>query len=168
MLNNVFTSVGIRMVKEKDYYLSHPISSPKEAIRFVIKNFGDFDREVFIVVNLSTNNIPVNLSVVSMGSLDAALVSTREIYKTAILSNARAILLLHNHPSGNLKPSKADLDITKKIVACGKLLDVTVLDHIIFNDRTFLSLREKDPSCLYLGDSLCISSNPELDGEFEI
>lgn len=163
MLDNIFTAVGVRMVKEKDYYLRDPITSPQEAIQFIIKNFGDLDREIFIAINLSTNNIPVNLSIVSMGSLDASIVSTREVYKTAILSNARALLVLHNHPSGNLKPSKEDLNITKKIVACGKLLDITVLDHIIFNDRTFLSLREKDPACFHM-----YVSESEFEEEFEI
>jgi len=107
---------------------------------------AQYDREVMCILNLKTNEQPINMSIVSMGSLNAAIISPREVFKSSILSNAASIIALHNHPSGSLKPSKEDKLITKKLAVCGELLNIPLLDHIIIAGETGerFSFREQD------------------------
>lgn len=82
------------------------------------------------------------MNVVSMGSLTETLVTGRELFKSAILSNARGVILIHNHPSGDCTPSKQDVLVTERLVACGELIGITVLNHIILGRGTYLSMKE--------------------------
>jgi DNA repair protein RadC len=79
---------------------------------------------------------------VSIGSLNQSIVHPREVFKTALLSNAAAILLLHNHPSGDPAPSQEDLAITRRLIECGDILGIRVLDHIIIGEDCFKSFSE--------------------------
>ena len=76
------------------------------------------------VLNLKTNGEVINLNVVSLGSLNASIMEPREVFKSSILSNAASIILLHNHPSGELQPSKEDVKVTKRIGAVGEMLGI--------------------------------------------
>ena len=101
------------------------------------------DREQFIIACLNTKNEPTNILVVSVGTLNKAIVHPREVFKTAILSNAASIVALHNHPSGNSEPSQQDIELTNRLYEAGELLGIKLLDHLIIGDRTFTSLKEK-------------------------
>jgi DNA repair protein RadC len=90
-----------------------------------------YDREVFAVMNLKTNGQIINLNICSMGTLDASMVSPREVFKSSILSNAASFIAIHNHPSGSLQPSQEDRDVTRRLIECGDLLNIKMLDHII-------------------------------------
>jgi DNA repair protein RadC len=79
---------------------------------------------------------------VSLGSLTGSLVHPREVFKGALLSSAASVILLHNHPSGDPKPSAEDREVTRKLVEAGKLLGVPVLDHVIIGERSYYSFRE--------------------------
>ena len=128
--------VNIRMVKEPSIYSSEKILSPEDVLKVIANELATYDREVFAVLNLKTNGQPINLNICSMGTLDASVVSTREVFKSCILSNSAAFVAVHNHPSGSLSPSQEDKDVTKRLLACSELLGVKMLDHIIVAGET--------------------------------
>ena len=128
--------VNIRMVKEPSLYSADRISTPYDAVRVISNELATYDREVFAVLNLKTNGQPINLNICSMGTLDASVVSPREVFKSCILSNSAAFIAIHNHPSGNITPSLEDKDVTKRLLSCSELLGVKMLDHIIIGGET--------------------------------
>ena len=137
--------VGIRMVKEPPLYSSEPVNSPEAAVRIIADTLRNYDREVFCVVNLRNDLKPINVNVVSVGTLNASIAHPREILKSTILSNAAAVMLLHNHPSGNLTPSREDIELTARMQEICTMLGTPVQDHIIVgNDDRYFSFREQD------------------------
>ena len=136
--------VSIKLVKESSFlYQTLTISSPKDAYEMIKDQLQDLDREQFIIACLNTKNEPTNISVVSVGSLNKAIVHPREVFKTAILSNAASIMAFHNHPSGETTPSQQDIQLTHRLYEAGELLGIKLLDHLIIGDGTFTSLKEK-------------------------
>ena len=136
--------VSLKLVKESIVlYETRKIRSPYDAYK-LIKNFLiDSDREKFVVACLDTKNQPVNISVVSIGSVNSVIVHPREVFKVAMLSNASKIICFHNHPSGNLKCSKEDENITNRLKECGEILGIELVDHIIIGDNdTYFSFKE--------------------------
>ncbi len=136
--------VSLKLVKEQSVlYETRVISNPYDAYK-LIKNFLiDSDREKFVVACLDTKNQPVNISVVSIGSVNSAIVHPREVFKVAMLSNASKIICFHNHPSGNLKCSKEDENITNRLKECGEILGIELVDNIIVGDNdTYFSFKE--------------------------
>ena len=134
--------VSIKMVKEEvlDYGIDS-ILKPEDAWQ-VLKNYIDeMDREVFVVICLDIRNHINAINTVSIGNLNSSLVHPREVFKPAILANAAAIILGHNHPSGDPNPSKEDIQTTKQMAAAGKILGIDVLDHVIIGDNIFYSLK---------------------------
>ena len=136
--------VSIKLVKESSFlYQTRTISSPKDAYEMIKEQLEGLDREQFIIACLNTKNEPTNITVVSVGSLNKAIVHPREVFKTAILSNAASIMAFHNHPSGETTPSQQDIQLTKRLYEAGELLGIKLLDHLIIGDGTFTSLKEK-------------------------
>lgn len=123
--------VQVRLAEGKSLYSDQPMSSPKRATEIMAKMLSEMDREYLCVVNLDSQLRPINYNVVSIGGLDSALAPMSNVYKTAILSNASAIILLHNHPSGSLQPSAEDIRMTQKVEMASKTMDIRLLDHII-------------------------------------
>ena len=136
--------VRIRIVPDRRLATQEPVSTPMEAVDLITREFGDLDREVFMVLNLTCHLQVINLNICSMGTLNYTVVHPREVFKASILSNASAVLLIHNHPSGILEPSKEDIDLTERMVSAGKVLGIDVLDHLIIGtkERAYTSLRE--------------------------
>lgn len=89
--------VNIRMVREPSLYSEDRITCPEDAVKAIAKDLATYDREVFAVLNLKTNGQPINLNICSMGTLDASVVSPREVFKSCILSNSAAFIAIHNH-----------------------------------------------------------------------
>ena len=137
--------VSIRLKKERPLMSHEPINQPIVAVNAVGKYLSRMDREVVCVINCNSDLKPINCSFVSIGALDNSIVSPREIFKSSILSNAKSIILVHNHPSNNLAPSKADISVTDRMVQSCELLDISFLDHIIVGTEPgiFYSFREK-------------------------
>ena len=136
--------VSIKMVKESSFlYQTRQILSPNDAYEMIKEQLEGLDREQFIIACLNTKNEPTNISVVSVGSLNKAIVHPREVFKTAILSNAASVMAFHNHPSGETTPSQQDIQLTNRLYEVGELLGIKLLDHLIIGDRTFPSLKEK-------------------------
>ena len=136
--------VSLKLIKENSVlYETRTIRSPYDAYK-LIKNFLiDSDREKFVVACLDVKNQPVNISVVSIGSVSSTIVHPREVFKVAMLSNASKIICFHNHPSGNLKCSKEDENITNRLKECGEILGIELVDHIIVGDNnTYFSFKE--------------------------
>ena len=123
--------VNIRMVKEPSLYSAEKIKSPEDALRVIADELATYDREVFAILNLKSNGQPINLNICSVGTLDSSMVSPREVFKSTILSNSAAFIAIHNHPSGSLQPSQEDRDVTRRLLECGDLLNIKMLDHII-------------------------------------
>ena len=137
--------VSIKMVKESSFlYRTRQILSPNDAYEMIKEQLEGLDREQFIIACLNTKNEPTNISVVSVGTLNKAIVHPREVFKTAILSNAASIMAFHNHPSGETTPSQQDIQVTNRLYEAGELLGIKLLDHLIIGDGTFTSLKEKD------------------------
>ena len=130
-------NVRIKLVRESSrLYCSNYIASPEDAAEIAAKHFEDMasDREVFSVMLLDIKNRVIGINVVSIGSLSTSVVHPREVFKAAILANAASIILTHNHPSGESKPSREDISITARLVQVGRMMDIPVLDHIIIGD----------------------------------
>lgn len=106
------------------------------------KQIGSMDREVFAMACLDTRGRITHYSEAHVGSLNQSIIHPREVYKTAILANAQAILVAHNHPSGDLTPSPSDIRVTEILLRAGKLLEIKLLDHIIVSDDAALSMRQ--------------------------
>jgi DNA repair protein RadC len=117
------------------------LDSPGKVYREVREQMQALDREHFWVILLDTRNCPIGRHVVSIGTINATLVSPREVYKAALLANAYRIVLVHNHPSGQVDPSLEDRQLTDVLVKAGKILDIEVLDHVIVG-RGYFSFRE--------------------------
>ena len=136
-------NVSIRMVKEPPLLTDKPVNSPGRAVEVLYDLLHDMDREFLIVVNLKADMTPINMNIASIGTVNASLSSPRELLKSAVLSNAAATMLFHNHPSGNLTPSQADLNLTNRVIKAFGLLDIPVMDHIILGpERQYYSMRE--------------------------
>lgn len=135
--------VAIRMVKEPPLYSSTPVRSPDDAVRLMAEMLKGYDREVFCIVNFRNDMTPINMNIVSMGTLNASLVHPREILKSSILSNAAHVMAFHNHPSGSLSPSQEDIQITDRLQKLLDLAGIPLLDHIIIgNGDRYYSFRE--------------------------
>lgn len=136
-----FDLVGVRLVPERKLYSEKEIVCSEDAVALLSKELGEHDREVFCVLHLSPRGLPLSASITSMGELTSTLVHPREVFKSAVLSSAAGIVLLHNHPSGNLTPSEEDINTTERIAVCGRVLGIPVVDHIICAEHGYISMR---------------------------
>jgi DNA repair protein RadC len=110
-----------------------------------MKSYSATNKEHFVVFHLNARNEIIETELVSMGTLDASLVHPREVFRHAIVNGSAALLLAHNHPSGNASPSSDDISITQRLVRAGELLGIHVLDHVIMAKGTtrYWSAREE-------------------------
>jgi len=134
------------MVREHDSQIHH-CRTPADAAD-LLPHYGSLDVETFSVILLNAKNNVINIDPVSVGLVDASLVHPREIFRTAVTQGASAVVLVHNHPSGNPTPSAEDIRVTKQLVEAGKILDIKVIDHVIIGQKTdashgYLSMREE-------------------------
>ena len=137
--------VSVRLVKDAPLCSEHPITSPKDAVSLLGEYLCEMDREILCVINLRTDGKPINCHFASMGSLNESTAHPREIFKASILSNAASMMLMHNHPSGNLTPSKHDTMMTDRMAKMCELMGIPLLDHVIVggDNRQYFSFKEK-------------------------
>lgn len=151
--------VAIRMVEMPPLLSDVPMDGPEAAVKVMADMLKDYDREVVAIVNLQTDGKPINMNVVSMGALDQSIAHPREILKSTILSNASAIMLVHNHPSNKLQPSMDDIATTARVKQLCDLIGVKFLDHIIVGPgRDYYSFHQKQQIPL---SSLKLTNNLE-------
>lgn len=138
--------VSIRLVKDAPIMSETPIGSPQDAVRLLGEHMCELDREVLCIINLKASGIPINCNFISMGAVDQTLAHPREIFKSSVLSNASSVLLLHNHPSGKLSPSKEDCMLTDRMLKLCDLIGIPLLDHVIVggDNSSYFSFKEKE------------------------
>ena len=140
---------GLRLVREGTLTAargqSTPIRGPRDVFDFVRDFFAQEDVEVFAILALNAQHCVVGNApiVITRGILNSSLVHAREVFRAAIVANAAAVILLHNHPSGDTTPSADDRSTTRQLVEAGRLLDMPVQDHLIIGDTRFTSLAEQ-------------------------
>ncbi len=120
------------------------VTSPLDITNLLMEEMKYLKKEYFKIVMLDTKNKIISIKNVSIGSLNSSIVHPREVYKEAIKRSSASIILVHNHPSGDPTPSKEDINITKRLVECGNILGIKVLDHIILGRNRYISLKEED------------------------
>jgi len=126
---HIIPTYRLEMVKDGSIQ-AHTITEPEDVIR-AMKSFALSDRESMIGLYLNSRNQIIACHVISVGTVNAAMVHPREVYKLAVIKNACSVIVAHNHPSGCRVPSAADLNVTKRLVDAGKILGIELKDHII-------------------------------------
>ena len=116
--------------------------SSGDVVSFYQPRMKDLKKEMFRCALLDTKNKIISDEVVSIGSLSASIVHPRETFKSAIRESAAAVIFIHNHPSGDIKPSQEDILLTRRLVQAGEVLGIQVLDHIIIGDSSHFSFRD--------------------------
>jgi len=140
--------LGRRVARQEQlHHRTHsPITSTTAAVEFCSDAFSGLAisgvQEEFHIVTLSTKHLPINTHLITRGTLDASLVHPREVFRPAIRDSASAVILVHNHPSGDATPSREDHQVTQRLTEVGKLLGITVLDHIVVASEGAVSIRE--------------------------
>ena len=119
------------------------ITTPRTAAELLLPLYGNRSVEQFGVMLLDTRHRVLRTTVVSVGTLDASIVHPREIFREATAAGAAALVLFHNHPSGDPEPSPDDVKLTQRLIAAGVLMGIDVIDHVILGDVRYCSLREK-------------------------
>lgn len=142
--NTIFEIVRLKQVVADTGVERFQIKSPSDVNQIVFDSIGEEDREVFLLLCLNTKNEVTAMHRLSVGSVNSAIVSPREVFKTAILNNATSIIVAHNHPSGHVAHSPQDFEVTKRLKKSGELLGIDLLDHIITTPTyNFLSFRQE-------------------------
>jgi DNA repair protein RadC len=119
------------------------LKSPEDVSRVLLGRYCDKKKEHFGILILDSKNRLKKEEIISIGGLNANLIQPRELFHTALIELAAAVILFHNHPSGDPQPSQQDINLTKKMIEAGKLLGIDVLDHLVIGKNCFISLREK-------------------------
>lgn len=132
-----------RRRKEEDALVRKKISGSKDAFLLIAEVLSDLDHEQFWIIYLNRAGYLIKRIRISEGGIAGTVVDPKIIFKHALDLRASTIILAHNHPSGNLKPSQADLQITKKVQEGGKMLDIFVADHIIVANSSFYSFADE-------------------------
>ena len=132
-----------RRRKESQTNAEAKITSSKDAFEILLPHLSDLNHEEFFALLLNRSNRFIEVIKISQGGVAGTVADTKIIFKAAIDRLASSVILAHNHPSGNRNPSQADLKLTKGLVEAGKLLEVSVLDHLIIADKSYFSLADE-------------------------
>lgn len=121
----------------------YTIRSPKDAAMYLMDELSGINQEHFVVAYLNIKNQVIHKETVFIGSLNASVVHPREIFHAGVKHSAASLVVYHSHPSGNPGPSPEDLEVTKRLMECGNIMGMELLDHIIIGDGNYISLKEK-------------------------
>ena len=148
--------VRLKLAEAEPLYSTEQITTPDKAAEVMAQVLSQMDREYCCVVNLDGANHPINFNVVSIGDVNQAHVPIQNVFKSAILSNAASIMMFHNHPSGSVKASREDIDVTKRLIEAGKIMNIPVLDHIIVGGGTTerFSFKEENPEMFNVSEHM--------------
>ena len=136
--------VSVRLVKDVPIYSEHRLESPAAIVNAIGDLLCEMDREVLCVINLKSDNTPINCNIVSIGAINQTIAHPREMLKSSILSNAAYMILMHCHPSGSLLPSKEDSMLTDRMIKVCNMVGIPLLDHIIVarDNKKYFSFKE--------------------------
>jgi DNA repair protein RadC len=132
-----------RRIANINYTDRYVIRSPEDGAKYVMNDMRFLTQEHFVCLFLNTKNQVIHKQTVFIGSLNASIVHPREVFREALKRSAASIIALHNHPSGDPTPSREDIEVTKRLVECGKIIGIDLLDHLIIGENKFVSLKEK-------------------------
>ncbi|WP_108669443.1 RadC family protein [Peribacillus acanthi] len=125
---------------DQDRYV---IRSPEDCANYCMNDMRFLTQEHFVCLYLNTKNQVLHKQTIFIGSLNSSIVHPREVYKEAFRRSAASIICVHNHPSGDPTPSREDIEVTKRLAECGKIIGIDILDHVIIGDKKYVSLKEK-------------------------
>lgn len=141
----IIAAIELGMRVRKSAFLERTkIETPTDVAQKVANAMLYLKKEEFRLVLLDTKNKVISFETISVGILNAALVHPREVFERAVSKNANSMILVHNHPSGDLIPSKDDINLTKRLIECGKMMGIEVLDHIIVGEGNYLSMHREN------------------------
>lgn len=123
--------VSIRLVKDAPIMSDYRLTGAEDVATLMGSVLGDLDKEVVCVINLKADGTPINCNFASMGTVSRSLACPRELFKSSILSNAAMMMLAHNHPSKNLRPSKEDINLTGQMIILCDMMGIPLADHVI-------------------------------------
>ncbi|WP_270838380.1 RadC family protein [Peptacetobacter hiranonis] len=132
--------LGVRVAESE--IVRYQVKNPWDIYKYYMESMRYLKEEIFKTVLLNTKNEIITDIDVSHGTLNSSLVHPREVFKQAIKKSANKIILIHNHPSGNVEPSNEDMHITDRLIECGKIIGIEVIDHIIIGDGIYYSFKE--------------------------
>jgi len=143
------TKYRVALVREEDSTRNpskkvKPITNPEAAYQYIRSGLKNRDREFFVSILLDVKNIPLGVNLVSIGHLSSSLVHPREVFKPAILASASAMIIAHNHPSGDPTPSADDINVTVMLKQAGEILQIPLLDHIIVGRDSYCSMKDRE------------------------
>ena len=119
------------------------IHAPEDVHNIIAAEYAAAVVETAMMLALDTKNKVIGIFEISRGSLNASIIHPRDVFQRAILVNAASVILVHNHPSGDPTPSPEDVALTKKLVEAGRIMDITVLDHVVVGEGSYVSLKEQ-------------------------
>ena len=119
------------------------VKTPDDVAGLVQGRLRDKKKEYFLALLLDTRNQLIRVAEISVGSLDSSIVHPREVFKEAVSASAASVIFVHNHPSGDPEASEDDIKLTKRLAEAGEIMGIDVLDHIIFGDKKYLSLKRE-------------------------
>ncbi len=131
-------------IKSQEIIKKKSICSPQDVYDLVISKVQKENREVFILVLLNTKNRIITIETISIGSLNTSVVHPREVFRKAISWSCAGLILVHNHPSGDVTPSEEDRSLTLRLVESGKILGIDILDHVIIGQNEYYSFKENN------------------------
>lgn len=155
--------VNIQLVPDKKIYCDEPLNSPEAAVQVLSNELRKYNRECFAMINLQSDLRVINFNICSIGSINSALVSPAEVFKCALLANAASLIILHNHPSGDPKPSNNDIEVTRRIENGCRLIGLNFVDHIIVGDMDRYYSFKKNK--LLVGNQLNLRAVCEIERE---
>jgi len=137
--------IAKRLANEEDLNKERSVvvKSPKDIFPILKEKINNFNKEHFIVTSLDSRNKIISMDIISIGTLNTSLIHPRETFEIAIKNHAAGIIICHNHPSGELKPSEDDLIVTNNLIRSGQLLGIEIADHLIITKKSYFSFREK-------------------------
>ena len=138
-MNYASVLVQLPLVKETT---RERVRSPEDVAR-ICGDIGAFAQETFHVISLNAKNCMTNRALISVGLVDASLVHPREVFRLAVHENAAAVVLTHNHPSGDPEPGSQDISTTRMIRDAGTIMGIHLLDHVIVGSNRYVSLAER-------------------------
>ena len=137
---------ALELGRRRNKYISRDkevIITSKDAYQAISASLKDKTHEEFWILLLNRKNEIIKKKLVSTGGVSGTLVDPKIVFKTALDNLASSIVMVHNHPSGNLKPSKADINLTRKLIDSGKMIEIPVIDHLIFSDNGYFSFADE-------------------------